>query len=67
MATLSSVFDRFLRYHMLAQSFRGRPVVEDHQALYDFALRRDAQQAKAVIRRHVHSGVEHILKCGIVA
>ncbi len=67
MATLSSVFDRFLRYHMLAESFRGEPVVEDHRALFDFALRRDAEQAKAVIRRHVHSGVEHILKSGIVA
>ena len=30
MTILSSVFDRFLRYHMLARSFRGQPVVDDH-------------------------------------
>ncbi len=64
MATLSSVFDRFLRYHMLAESFRGRPVVEDHKLLFDLSLKRDVAGAIAVVRRHVLSGVEHVLKSG---
>jgi DNA-binding GntR family transcriptional regulator len=64
MASLSSVFDRFLRYHMLAESFRGKPVVEDHKRLFELSLKRDVEGAKAVIRRHVQSGVEHVLKSG---
>src|SRR4051812_36701118 len=38
MATLSSVFERFLRYHMLARSFRGKPVVDDHRLLFELAI-----------------------------
>jgi DNA-binding GntR family transcriptional regulator len=64
MATLSSIFDRFLRYHMLAQSFRGRAVVDDHKLLFELALKRDVEGARAVIVRHIQSGVEHVLKSG---
>jgi DNA-binding GntR family transcriptional regulator len=67
MKTLSSVFDRFLRYHMLARSFRGVPVVDDHKLLFELALKRDVEGACAVIRRHVQSGVEHVLKSGNIA
>jgi GntR family transcriptional regulator, carbon starvation induced regulator len=62
MANLSSVFDRFLRYHMLAESFRGKPVVDDHKLLFELALAKDAAGAKTVIRDHVMSGVKHIRK-----
>ncbi|ASR10875.1 GntR family transcriptional regulator (plasmid) [Rhizobium leguminosarum bv. viciae] len=64
MATLSSVFDRFLRYHMLAESFRGKPVVDDHKLLFELSIRRDVAGAIDVVRRHVQSGVEHVLKSG---
>ncbi|NKL19629.1 GntR family transcriptional regulator [Rhizobium leguminosarum] len=64
MATLSSVFDRFLRYHMLAESFRGKPVVDDHKLLFELSIRRDVAGATDVVRRHVQSGVEHVLKSG---
>lgn len=66
LATLSSVFDRFLRYHMLARSFRGKAVVDDHKRLFDLALKRDVEGAREVIRRHIRSGVEHVLKSGCV-
>jgi GntR family carbon starvation induced transcriptional regulator len=62
MANLSSVFDRFLRYHMLAESFRGKPVVDDHKLLFELALAKDTEGARNIIRRHVESGVEHVLK-----
>jgi len=62
MASLSSVFDRFLRYHLLAESFRGKAVVDDHKLLFELALGRDGEGAKAVLRQHVQSGVEHVLK-----
>ena len=64
MATLSSVFDRFLRYHMLAESFRGKPVVDDHRLLFELSIQRDVAGATEVVRRHGHSGVEHVLKSG---
>lgn len=64
MATLSSVFDRFLRYHMFAESFRGKAVVDDHKLLFDMSIKRDVEGAKAVIRRHIQSGVEHVLQSG---
>jgi len=59
---LSSVFDRFLRYHMLAGSFRGNAVVDDHKLLFERALARDADGARQIITNHVQKGVEHILK-----
>jgi DNA-binding GntR family transcriptional regulator len=62
MQSLSSVFDRFLRYHMLAQSFRGQAVVDDHQLQFELALKRDVGAAREVLRRHVQSGVEHIVE-----
>ncbi len=64
MTTLSSVFDRFLRYHMLAESFRGKQVVEDHKLLFDLAIKRNLAEITGVVRRHVQSGVEHVLKSG---
>lgn len=67
MATLSSVFERFLRYHMLAQSFRGKAVVDDHKLLFELALKRDIEGARVVIRRHIQSGVEHVLKSGRIS
>lgn len=67
METLSSVFDRFLRYHMLAQSFRGKAVVDDHRLLFELALKRDVEGARAIIRRHILSGVEHVVKSGRIA
>jgi DNA-binding GntR family transcriptional regulator len=67
MATLSSVFDRFLRYHMLARSFRGQPVVDDHKLLFELAIKRDVEGARSVVRRHIQSGVDHILKSGRIA
>lgn len=67
MASLSSVFDRFLRYHLLTQSFRGKAVVDDHKLLFELALKRDVEGARAVIRRHVRSGVEHVLTSGRIA
>ncbi|YCI06103.1 GntR family transcriptional regulator (plasmid) [Ensifer sp. D2-11] len=64
MATLSSVFDRFLRYHLLAQSFRGQPVVDDHKRLFEFAMNRDLAGACAMLTRHVQNGADHVLKSG---
>jgi GntR family transcriptional regulator, carbon starvation induced regulator len=60
----ASVFDRFLRYHMLAASFRGQAVADDHRALFDLALQRNAEGALKMLASHVNSGVEHVLSTG---
>ncbi|MHA6298781.1 GntR family transcriptional regulator [Devosia sp. CAU 1758] len=60
----AAVFDRFLRYHMLAVSFRGAGVVADHKALFDMAMQRHVEGALAMLAGHVTSGVEHVLSTG---
>ena len=62
--TLSSVFDRFLRYHLLAESFRGKPVVDDHRLLFELAMKRDVEGAQEMLARHVRNGTEHVIKSG---
>jgi len=57
----TTVFDRFVRYHMLAESFRGRPVADDHQALLKAALTRDANTARRLLEAHVNKGIEHVM------
>jgi len=64
MVVHSSVFDRFVRFHMLAESFRGRPVAEDHRALLELALARDAEGIQAKLATHVRAGMEHVLATG---
>ncbi|WP_108661229.1 GntR family transcriptional regulator [Acuticoccus kandeliae] len=64
MQTHSSIFDRFMRYHMLVLDFRGTGVAEDHVALRDLVLARDTERAVALLTRHVESGVAHILGTG---
>ncbi len=64
MNTLSSVFDRFLRYHLLARSFRGQPVSDDHRKLFEFAMVRDTDGATAMLKQHVDQGIAHVLGTG---
>lgn len=63
----AAIFDRFLRYHMLAASFRGRGVVDDHRAMFNMALQRDVGGALAMLSSHVNRGVEHVLSTGKLA
>ena len=67
MIALSSVFDRFLRYHLLAESFRGKPVVDDHRRLFELAMQRDVAAAQAMLVQHVQNGAEHVLESGRIA
>lgn len=61
LAIHQSVFDRFIRYHMLAQSFRGSGVSDDHRELFDLALKRDVPGAQAKLSAHINLGIGHIL------
>jgi DNA-binding GntR family transcriptional regulator len=59
--THGAVFDRYLRYQMLALSFRGDIAANEHRMLLDCALKRDAAKAIKVLEAHINGGVEHAL------
>ncbi|UUP17002.1 GntR family transcriptional regulator [Nitratireductor thuwali] len=59
LATHGEVFDKYLRYQMLTLTFRGEEAARDHRDLMQAALSRDAEAGKAILRRHILSGVEH--------
>jgi len=66
MATHATVFDRYLRYQNLALGFRGAIAVEEHAALRDCAIRRDAGRAREILTAHILGGVDHALASGAV-
>lgn len=66
METHAQIFDKYLRYQMIALSFRGDIAAEEHRILLDCALRRDAATAREVLERHVRGGVEHALATGTI-
>ena len=55
------MFDKYFRYQMIALSYRGAEPAQQHQALLDCALRRDAAAAKMVLQTHIYNCVEDTL------
>jgi DNA-binding GntR family transcriptional regulator len=49
---------------MVAVVFRGKIAAEEHRTLLDCALSRDAEQACAVLNRHVNGCVAYTLESG---
>ena len=64
METHAGVFDKYLRYQMLAMSNRGDIAIREHRTLLDCALKRDAHTACKVLATHIAGGVEHTLAVG---
>lgn len=61
METHSAVFDKYLRYQMVALSYRGNVAEAEHRQLLEAALARDSATAKKILERHILGGVEHAL------
>ncbi|MDS9469581.1 FCD domain-containing protein [Paracoccus sp. MBLB3053] len=59
--THAEVFDKYLRYQMIALAFRPSASRPEHGALKDAALARDAEAAVALLRHHLNAGVEQAL------
>jgi len=57
----AAVFDKYLRYQMVALSYRGKIAADEHKQLLDAALNRDQKNAKKILGRHIQGGVEHAL------
>ena len=66
METHAAVFDKYLRYQMLALSYRGAIAEKEHRALLDCALKRDAKTACDVLTRHVEGGVADAIASGTI-
>lgn len=61
MAAHSSVYDKYLRYQMIAIVFRGEAAAREHGILLDCALTRDAHRANATLKTHIESCLDHAL------
>lgn len=60
----AAIYDKYLRYQMVAVIFRGKVAADEHRLLLDCALRRDQAKAAAVLAVHVNACVEHTLEQG---
>jgi DNA-binding GntR family transcriptional regulator len=65
--THAAVFDKYLRYQMIALSYRGEIAAREHALLLECAMQRDVTRASEVLTRHVAGGVEHALATGTIS
>lgn len=62
--THAAIFDKYLRYLMIALTFRGEIATREHQQMMDAALKRDFATARKLLVAHIDGGVEHALAHG---
>src|SRR4051812_12993104 len=62
--THSAVFDKYLRYLIIAVVFRGEVTAREHRALLECALKRNVRTAKEVLVRHIQECVAFTLAKG---
>ncbi|WP_426955769.1 GntR family transcriptional regulator [Muricoccus radiodurans] len=60
----AAVYDRYLRYQMVAMIFRGAIPAEEHRRLRDAALARDSAAARAILADHLNGCVDYVLTTG---
>lgn len=64
--THAGIFDKYLRYLMIALTFRGEVAAREHQMLMQCALDRDSESARKLLVVHIEAGVEHALTQGTI-
>jgi DNA-binding GntR family transcriptional regulator len=62
LSTHALIYDRYLRYQMIAVVFRGEIAAREHQALLESALKRDWKKAQAIMISHIQGCVDHALR-----
>lgn len=63
----AAIYDRFLRYQMVAVVFRGEAAAEEHRRLLDSALARDSAAARQALAGHLGNCVRHVQDTGTLA
>ena len=53
-----TIFDKYLRYQMIALTFRGAEAAKEHDDLLEAAIGRDVTRARALLDVHIRKGVE---------
>jgi DNA-binding GntR family transcriptional regulator len=64
--THATIYDKYLRYQMIAVIFRGKVAAQEHRQLLDCALQRDAGKACAILRRHINGCVDYTADGGLL-
>lgn len=64
MAAHANVFDKYVRYLMIAFCFRGETAAAEHRALRDAALGRDHEGATRVLAAHINGCIDYTLSTG---
>ena len=59
--THAAIYDKYLRYQMVAVVFRGMAAAEEHKILLDCALRREHRKAVEILTRHINACVDFTL------
>ncbi|HUP10509.1 MAG TPA: GntR family transcriptional regulator [Caldimonas sp.] len=59
--THAQIYDRYLRYQMVAAVYRGDVAAGEHRALLDAALKRDWKTAQATLTGHVQDCVAYMV------
>src|SRR4029077_7758475 len=67
METHAPVYDKYLRYQMIAGIFRGEIAAREHRSLLECALARDSQRACEILTVHIEACVDYTLARGNVA
>lgn len=55
------IYDRYLRYQMVAAVYRGEIAAGEHRRLLDCALKRDWKGAQSTLAKHVQDCVKHMI------
>jgi DNA-binding GntR family transcriptional regulator len=63
----AAIYDRYLRYQMVAVVFRGEAAAEEHRRLLDSALTRDSAAGRRALAEHLGSCVRHVIETGALA
>ena len=64
--THATIYDRYLRYQMIAAVYRGDVAASEHRRLLDCALKRDWKVAQATLTKHVNDCVGDMIAKGLV-
>lgn len=56
------IYDKYLRYQMLVLTYRGGEAVDEHKAIFDAALARDAVASASLLEQHMRRGLTHTLE-----
>ena len=67
METHAPVYDKYLRYQMIAGIFRGEIAAREHHSLLECALARDSQRACEILTVHIEACVDFTLAKGNAA